>query len=409
MLELVSIENKEILMLGDLNCNYLVNSDHKEIKHIISASGLKQLIKSPTRITNQSSTLVDVICSNEPQNINITKVIPTGLSDHEMVGCTRKLNSIKQPSRDILCRNYANYNPALFCEDIKSEGFEEIYSKTCINSALEKFNSILNRNIDKHAPVIKKRVKGRLCPWLTKDLKKELNHRDKLLRRARISKSDLDWSNYKHQRNRVNNLVRKNKAKYNKELLRENANSTEKFWSALKKVYPTKSKSTSLTPVMNINGQKTADGKKIANAFANHFATIAATLKRNSILLKNFIWMPHDSGATCCFNRFSFNTVNAVQVYNQLKNLKRNKAIGLDAFPYGMLKDAASVLAPPLAFLINLSLQTGTVPSSWKAAKVIPLFKNGSRTDIDNYRPISILPVMSKILKNSCINNCWIT
>ena len=89
MLELVSIENKEILMLGDLNCNYLANSDHKEIKHIISASGLKQLITSPTRITNQSSTLIDVICSNEPQNISITKVIPAGLRDHEMVGCAR--------------------------------------------------------------------------------------------------------------------------------------------------------------------------------------------------------------------------------------------------------------------------------------------------------------------------------
>ena len=109
--------------------------------------------------------------------------------------------------------------------------------------------------------------------------------------------------------------------------------------------------------------------------------------------------MPHDSAASCCFNRFSFHKVNAVQVYNQLKNLKRNKAIGLDAFPHGMLKDAASVLAPPVAFLIKLSLQTGTVPSMWKAAKVISLFKNGSRTDIDNYIPISILPVMSRILE----------
>ena len=64
-----------------------------------------------------------------------------------------------------------------------------------------------------------------------------------------------------------------------------------------------------------------------------------------------------------------------------------------------MIKDAASILAAPLTFLINLSLQTGSVPSAWKTAKVIPLFKNGSRTDTDNYRPISILPVMSKTLE----------
>ena len=147
----------------------------------------------------------------------------------------------------------------MFREDLKNEEFDQLYSETCTTSAFEKFNSILSRNIDEHAPFIKKRVKGRLCPWLTKDLKKELNLRDKLLRKARLSKSDCDWSTYKCQRNRVNNLVRKNKANYNKELPRENADSTEKFWSALQKAHPTKSKSTSIAPAININGQKTTD------------------------------------------------------------------------------------------------------------------------------------------------------
>ena len=145
--------------------------------------------------------------------------------------------------------------------------------------------------------MVKKRVKRRLCPWLTKELKRGMNHRDKLLRRARLTKSELDWSIYKKQRNRVNNLVRNNKARYNKELLRENADSSETFWSALKKVYPTKTKSLSSTPVLDVNGQKSIDGIKMANMFANHFATVAEILKRKSILLKNFMRMPHDSTA----------------------------------------------------------------------------------------------------------------
>ena len=212
----------------------------------------------------------------------------------------------------------------------------------------------ISRCIEKHAPVVKKRVKGRLCPWLTKELKREMNHRDKLLRRARLTKSELDWSIYKQQRNRVNNLVRNNKARYNKELLRENADSSEIFWSALKKVYPTKPKSLSSTPVLDVNGQKSTDGIKIANMFANHFATVAEILTRKSILLKNFIWMPHNNTAPSLCNSFSFNKVNAIAVYNQLKNLKRKKAVGLDDFPHGMIKDAASILAAPLTFLINL-------------------------------------------------------
>ena len=62
---------------------------------------------------------------------------------------------------------------------------------------------------------------------------------------------------------------------------------------------------------------------------------------------------------------------------NELKRLKRKKAVGVDKFPSGMIKDAASVLAGPLTFLINMSIETGLVPSDWKIAKVIPVFKSG--------------------------------
>lgn len=70
-------------------------------------------------------------------------------------------------------------------------------------------------------------------------------------------------------------------------------------------------------------------------------------------------------------------------------DLKRRKATGLDNFPPGLLKDAAPVIARPLTFIINLSLESGTVPTEWKEAKVLPFLKSGSSAKIDNYRPIS--------------------
>ena len=70
-----------------------------------------------------------------------------------------------------------------------------------------------------------------------------------------------------------------------------------------------------------------------------------------------------------------------------------------------MLKDAAGIIVKPLTYcIINLSLATGFIPTDWKAAKVIPLFKSGSTAEIDNYRPISILPSMSKILERVIYN-----
>ena len=93
--------------------------------------------------------------------------------------------------------------------------------------------------------------------------------------------------------------------------------------------------------------------------------------------------------------------MSAVSVERELRKLKRHKSTGVDTLPPGMLKDVASVIAPALANIINLSLRTGQVPNEWKIAQVLPLHKGGNKDDFNNYRPISILPVLSKILEKA--------
>ena len=125
-------------------------------------------------------------CSNAPHNIFSVKVIPAGLSDHEFIGCARKLNNVKFNPRIITCRNFANYDPKLFCEELNSANLEDVYSSISVNEAWASLRDTLQRCIDKHAPLTSKKVRGRLCPWLTPDVKKEMNLRDGLLRKARL-------------------------------------------------------------------------------------------------------------------------------------------------------------------------------------------------------------------------------
>ena len=121
-------------------------------------------------------------------------------------------------------------------------------------------------------------------------------------------------------------------------------------------------------------------------------------------MLRDFVWskpagenIPNEVTKS----QFTFGLVKESEVFKELKNFKRKKAMGLDNFPPGLLKNAAHVLTKPFTFIINLSLETGVVAGEWKVAKVISLYKSGSLAEIDNYRPISILPTLSKILEKT--------
>jgi hypothetical protein len=98
---------------------------------------------------------------------------------------------------------------------------------------------------------------------------------------------------------------------------------------------------------------------------------------------------------------FMFNSVSTNFTFQFLRKLKVRKASGLDQMPARLMRDAAAEICNPLTKIINASLETGHVPSEWKVTRVVPLFKSGKTTDLDNYRPISISPVASKILERA--------
>ena len=141
--------------------------------------------------------------------------------------------------------------------------------------------SILQQAFDQNAPIISKRVKGNICPWLTNDLKDLMNRRDKMLRKARNSRRDCDWKEYKKLKNTCNNKVREAKNNHHKNLLLENRNDPRKFWHHIKEVFPSKhTKATSSAPFID-DSDNTPLSK--ANTFCKYFSTIASFLENESI------------------------------------------------------------------------------------------------------------------------------
>ena len=105
------------------------------------------------------------------------------------------------------------------------------------------------------------------------------------------------------------------------------------------------------------------------------------------------------SDRTIC--KFKFRPVSKLEVEQDLKSIKCGKSTGTDNLPPGLLKDASSRISALLAYLINLSLQTGPFPTDWKLAKIVSIHNSGSLSSFENFRSILILPVLSKIIEKA--------
>ena len=100
-----------------------------------------------------------------------------------------------------------------------------------------------------------------------------------------------------------------------------------------------------------------------------------------------------------CDGKFDLHLVFESDILSMLNNLKNKNSVGLDGISANILKLAAEEITPSLTCLINRAILEHKVPTQWKKAKVVPLFKNGNKEVPNNYRPISLLPVVSKILE----------
>ena len=385
-------ENKEMIIIGDFNVDYQNKSSSPAFKEIMTLNGFKQIITTATRITKDSSTLIDHIFVNKPSLFPSTDVVATSLSDHDLVFCRRKINSAKFPHRIIKCRNYSRYNPVDLKNDVRNVDWTPVHENTNnVNAAVFYLTNSLKTLFDKHAPFIEKRVKGKPCNWMDDNIKKEINKRDKLLRSARGKKSDNSWNEYKRQRNKCTSLIRNAKSKYFRNMLDETQVNPKNFWKTIKAIFPTKAKST----------EGTLSSENRVQIFADYFSTIVQKMKSVSFPLINCTWRYCRKRPLRTKDIFKFKSVSSAYVLKELKKLKRNKATGIDSLPPNMLKDCAEEIAQPLSHIINLSLGTNTVPSLWKSAKICPVFKSGDSDMVENFRPISILPVLSKLLERT--------
>ena len=124
-----------------------------------------------------------------------------------------------------------------------------------------------------------------------------------------------------------NNLTRKAKGTYHKNVINENRLNPKNFWNAIKEIFPTKA------GTKNSNSKSPQSNQKLADSFADYFSTTVRKLKRQSLRLKEFVWKSPRTAVLRTNKTFQFDYVSKVFIINFLKKMKRNKATGLDELP----------------------------------------------------------------------------
>ncbi|XP_057296255.1 uncharacterized protein LOC130625211 [Hydractinia symbiolongicarpus] len=400
-LTISSTEDKETLLLGDLNIDYNKRNDHKRLKDLFVIVGLKQLIKQFTRETESSKTIIDVIFTSHQNNVKETIVLPLGISDHDLIGVNRKINVNRYVPRRIKIGDYKNYNATRFKDDMKNSDWDSIIFKDTMNESWDAFKSRIHEIINIHVPLKEISIRGKSCPWLSGEIKTKMRERDHFLRKARKYNNSFDWESYKRIRNKVTTLIRQSKKKYHQNLFTENVNDSKTFWNEIKKVYPVKPKK-GVSNVIDVDGCLISNKSRIAGCFCKFFSSIGSKLANTITSIGDRRWMYYESSKLSLnknMSVFKFNAVTPDLLKKRLKKLKVSKGAGPDGIPPRLIKDCPDEIVLPLCYLINLSLRSHTFPSAEKVARVTPVDKSDDKSKLDNYRPISALNVFSKTIE----------
>lgn len=396
IIDKIDQSNLEYYLLGDMNCDMLSDS-HPSVclNNILDLYGLKQLITEPTRITQNTKTLIDLCITNTPEKVTCSGVRHVSISDHSLVFMCRKSRYNRQNSRIIEIRSFKKFNESKFLEDLSQMPWEKINTENDVNKMWQQWREMFMSCVNAHAPIRHKRIGKQKPSWLTSEIRQQLRNRDYLKKKAMSSDSNSAWSQYKKARNQTNNALKRAKREYFTQNLAKCKKDQRKTWNLLNELTSRKANKTTIVNELKYNDKTIASSNEIANTFNEYFTEIGATLARSipatSIRPESYLEPTN--------KRFSLESPTIDIVLNLLQNLNERKAIGLDKIPNRLLKMAANVIAPSLTMIFSQSIAYSTFPEEWKLAKVTPIYKKGGKKDPSNYRPISVIPAISKIFE----------
>ena len=406
--------NSDVVLAGDFNLDLLKINARTSFSNfldtVISHSFYPQ-ITLPTRLSERNGTLIDNLYCKLSSNCNPTSgILIKKFSDH-------------QPYVTFL-HNKPNYTPTpryINSTTYKEEAFTNLASElknthtwsnlnenptADPNLSYNVFIEILQSAKEKHLPsklIRFKKYKHKKCTWITMGILKSIKFRDKLYMTLKMSEPDTQeyahvLTNLRTYNRILKCCIRTAKKLHYEQLFHKYKKDIKQTWCTINSILNKSRKTQDIPDSFHGNNDTNITEKcEIANSFNTFFTQVGPKLANNIDIPQGKSYSDYPTEPSKSI--FNFHNIEETDIMQIIDNLPNKTSRGNDDLSYQLIKRIKTSLTKPLSIIINQILNSGIFPEKLKIAKVIPIYKKDDNKLFNNYRPISLLPVISKIVE----------
>ena len=405
------LPDKNCYILGDYNINLLEirTGLQQDFEEMLISNGYYPLISIPTHLQpGCNKTCIDNIMTNQkPQNILASGKITGKISNHSGIfQISRDVLSFLPKAKDTKIKieyDYEEKNLQKFV-DILAEELEQQEPPEG-SFEFEKFSEIFQSSLDKACKLEKPKTTKRNTinnPWITQGIIKSINTNDELYQKWIDSFKTIKDGNPKlkdkqkeHQK-LLRWLIKSAKSKHYSEQFSKFHGDKKKTWKIINEIRGKIKQE--IRPSFNIGNERIVCRRVIADKFNKYFASLATNLNNdayNNIPITDFPSFTSYLSKPCESSIF-LEDCDETEISDIILELKNGKSSDI---PIIVIKAARLVISPYLSNLYNEYMNLGLFPDILKTSKITPIYKKGSRELIENYRPVSTLPIFGKIFE----------
>lgn len=399
----ISSSDVKTFIVGDVNVNSFTltinpppdDNMTKQYRELLASYGYSVTNTLPTRLA--SGKTIDHFTTNTHDSLcihNDTIEMDPALTDHNIIissiKCFRKsprmCGTVKRSKVDY--KMLINHFPDISLETFTSNDPNQIAK--CITSAIK--NAVELSSTEKTFTV---KHYEKIGDWNSEEALTLMQEKDKLLNKRRKKPQSEKIST---ELKEVSERLRKtNEIDYRRYIQQKvSTKDPKKLWKNLNAILG-RSKDVSTSTLLDIDGKRIQETAEIAKTFNDFFANCAQNIMNSAApSTSDTQFVEHQPTKS-----ITLETPNTNEILTIIKCMKNNSAAGHDGISSKVLKKLSQQLAPLLIHLITSIFATGIYPSTFKVAVVTPIYKSGPKTSVDNYRPISVLPVLNKIVEKT--------